>query len=99
MTIKATPAIPDPGAHAKPEPRADLPRLREAAEAFEAVFLAEMLGHAGLGRPRRSFGGGAGEDAFASLLVHEQARLLSRRGGIGLAETLFEAMVERSAGR
>lgn len=66
--------------------------LHAAAEAFEAQFLAEMLEHAGLGAARKSFGGGAGEDAFASLLVREQARLLTERGGVGLAERLFESM-------
>lgn len=68
--------------------------LREAAAAFEAQFLAEMLEHAGFGKPRATFGGGPGEDAFASLLVREHARLLTERGGIGLAERLFEAMKE-----
>lgn len=68
--------------------------LRAAAEAFEAQFLAEMLEHAGLGAPRASFGGGPGEQAFSSLLIREHARLLTERGGIGLAERLFEAMKE-----
>ncbi|MGG7566967.1 rod-binding protein [Rhodovulum sp. DZ06] len=71
--------------------------LRAAAEAFEAQFLTEMLGHAGLGAPRSAFGGGPGEEAFASLLVREHARLLVERGGIGLAERLFEAMKEGRA--
>jgi flagellar protein FlgJ len=65
--------------------------LRVAAEAFEAQFLTEMLGHAGFGAARKEFGGGAGEDAFASMLVREQARLMMDRGGIGLAERLFQA--------
>jgi Rod binding domain-containing protein len=69
--------------------------LRVAAEAFETQFLAEMLGHAGLGATRAQFGGGPGEDAFASLLVHEQARLMTARGGIGLAERLFEVLKAR----
>ena len=71
--------------------------LRAAAEAFEAQFLTEMLGHAGLGAPRSAFGGGPGEEAFASLLVREHAKLLVERGGIGLAERLFEAMKEGRA--
>ena len=70
------------------------PLLGAGAEAFEAQFLAEMLQHAGFGAPRSAFGGGAGEDAFASLLVREHARLLAENGGIGLAERLFEAMKE-----
>jgi Rod binding domain-containing protein len=43
-----------------------------------------------------SFGGGAGEEAFSSLLTEEYARLLAERGGIGLAEQVFEALKQRT---
>ena len=66
--------------------------LKAAAEALEAQFLAEMLGAAGLGETPEGFGGGAGEDQFASFLLREQAGALARGGGIGLAESIFEAM-------
>ncbi len=66
--------------------------LRAAAAEFEIQFLAEMLTHAGFGKARTEMGGGPGEEAFASLLVREQARLMSEAGGIGLAERLFEAL-------
>ena len=72
------------------------PELRVAAEAFEAAFLAEMLTHAGLGRTPEAFGGGHGEDAFASLLVREQAQLLTARGGIGLADAIHAALAARA---
>ncbi|MDW4498257.1 rod-binding protein [Sulfitobacter sp. D35] len=78
-----------PGAAAKHEPA-----LRAAAQELEASFLAEMLKAAGLGESRTAFGGGAGEDQFASLLVAEQAKAIVRTGGIGLAETLYEALKE-----
>ena len=66
--------------------------LRAAAAEFEIQFLSEMLTHAGFGKPRAEMGGGPGEEAFASLLVREQARLMTEAGGIGLAERLFEAL-------
>lgn len=66
--------------------------LRQAARELEATFLAEMLNHAGFGQTSESFGGGIGEDQFASFLVQEQARALVRSGGIGLAEQLFRAL-------
>jgi Rod binding domain-containing protein len=66
--------------------------LRAAATEFEIQFLADMLKHAGFGKPRTEMGGGPGEEAFASLLVREQARLMTEAGGIGLAERLFEAL-------
>jgi peptidoglycan hydrolase FlgJ len=65
---------------------------REAARAFEAAYLAEMLKHTGLNTRPDAFGGGAGEDAFASFLNAEYARLLAARGGIGLAERIFRAI-------
>lgn len=69
--------------------------LRAAAEQLEAQFLAEMLKSAGLGKTSDSFGGGAGEDQFASFLVKEQALAIVRAGGIGLAESIFDSLKER----
>jgi flagellar protein FlgJ len=70
--------------------------LRRAAEELETAFLAEMLVAAGVGAPRDGpFGGGAGETQFASFLVREQARAMLAAGGIGLAETIFEALKEK----
>ncbi len=69
--------------------------LHAAAQELEATFLAEMLKSAGLGQSRDAFGGGAGEDQFASFLVDEQARAMVKAGGIGLAEALFNALKER----
>lgn len=69
--------------------------LREAALALEAQFLSEMLKSAGVGRSPEAFGGGAGEEQFASLLRDEQAGAMARHGGIGLAERIFEAMTRR----
>lgn len=69
--------------------------LREAATALEASFLAEMLTAAGLGQTREALGGGAGEDAFGSLLVREQAEVMARGGGIGLAEQIYRSLLAR----
>lgn len=68
--------------------------LRRLAGELEASFLSEMLGHVGLGAVSDSFGGGIGEDQFASFLRQEQAEGMVRKGGIGLAESLFRAMTE-----
>lgn len=67
--------------------------LMNKAKEMEAAFLAEMLGHAGLDADSTSeFGGGTGEEQFASFLRQEQATMMVDRGGIGLAESLFRAM-------
>ncbi|MEO0679190.1 MAG: rod-binding protein [Pseudomonadota bacterium] len=81
-------------------PRAATPEpgdVRRAAEDFEAAFLAEMLKHTGLGETPEGFGGGSGEDAFGSLLVREQAQLMAERGGIGLADAIEQALLQRGA--
>ena len=70
-------------------------RLRQAAVALEASFLAEMLKAAGLGESQGAFGGGIGEQHFASFLRREQAQALAETGGIGLAESIYDALKER----
>ncbi len=72
--------------------------LREAARALEASFLSEMLKSAGFGKSRDALGGGTGEDQFGSFLVQAQAEEMVRAGGIGLAESLFEALKGRGDG-
>lgn len=97
MTI---PPVPDPTFRHAPRTvaGADESSVRAVARDLEAAFLAEMLKHAGLGAPRGMMGGGIGEDQFASLMREEHARALADRGGIGLAESMFEALVARSDG-
>jgi Rod binding domain-containing protein len=70
--------------------------LRNAAVALEASFLTEMLRSAGLGESRGTFGGGVGEDQFASMLAREHAQALAETGGIGLAESIFQALVRHA---
>jgi len=71
-------------------------KLRDAALKLEATFLSEMLKSAGLGPMSGSFNGGIGEEQFASMLRDQQARTMVEAGGIGLAESLFEAMKARA---
>ncbi len=85
-SVGASPNTPDPGSRER--------ALRQSATDLEAAFLAEMLKSAGLGKSRDSLGGGAGEDQFGSLLVRAQAEEIAKAGGIGLAESLFNALKE-----
>ena len=62
--------------------------LWEAARALEASFLSQMLTSAGLGTVSEGFGGGIGEDQFASLMANA--------GGIGLAESIFKSLATRA---
>ena len=71
--------------------------LMEQAKALEAGFLAEMLNHAGLRGAEGAFAGGAGEAQFSSFLRQEQARLMVDKGGIGLAQQIFDSLLRRGA--
>ncbi|WP_050526135.1 rod-binding protein [Pseudorhodobacter aquimaris] len=86
-----------PVAQQLPQPPKPNP-LREKAAELEAAFLAEMLGYAGLGAARDSFGGGIGEEQFSSFLRQEQATAMVKAGGIGLTEVLFRAMSSNESG-
>lgn len=95
MTASITPALIATG----PAPRPETPEseaLRKVAQELEASFLAEMLKHAGFGEGRSAFGGGVGEAQFASFLRAEHARAMVERGGIGLSQSLFEALAARA---
>ena len=67
-------------------------KLMNAARGLEASFLAEMLKSAGVGAPLSAFGGGAGEEHFSSFLREAQAKAMVDAGGLGLAQSIFEAM-------
>ncbi|WP_349038934.1 rod-binding protein [Pseudotabrizicola sp. 4114] len=69
-------------------------QLYEKAKELEVAFLTEMLAHAGLGESSDAFGGGIGEEQFASFLRTEQARGIVEKGGLGLAQSIFESLVK-----
>ena len=66
--------------------------LRRAAQSLESSFLAQMLEVSGIGKTPETFGGGAGEDQFASFFRQEIADRMTEAGGIGLAQTIFESL-------
>lgn len=99
--LVAPPAIRPPMQSGPPAGRpvlpADATALRAAAKGLEASFLSTMLQSAGLGAPREAMGGGIGEAQFASFLAEAHADALVRRGGIGLAEAIFESLKARES--
>lgn len=69
-------------------------KLRAQAVRLEAAFLSEMLKCAQVGRPLESFGGGIGEEQFASFLRDAYSEKMAEKGGIGLAESIFHALTK-----
>jgi len=84
--LPAQRAIPKPAAGATDA------RLREAAMAFETIYLAEMLTSMGVAREPETFGGGFGAEAFRSFLNEAYAERFVRRGGAGIAEMVYRQL-------
>lgn len=82
-------------APAPPPALSQADRLQAQCRKLESAFLSEMLSHAGVGSLSGSFGGGEGEEQFQSFLRAALADKIVERGGVGLAERLFEAMKGR----
>ena len=68
---------------------ARIENAEDAAKEFEAMFLAQML------RPMfatvevdETFGGAESEEMWRDIMVDEYGKLLSDRGGLGIAENL-----------
>ncbi|MEK0085055.1 rod-binding protein [Benzoatithermus flavus] len=66
--------------------------LRAKAEELESVFLAQILRELmqGLTGPL----GNAEDDPFAAMLQDEYAKLISRSGGIGIADAVLREMLK-----
>ena len=73
--------------------------LMDKARELEASFLSEMLNYAGLGDSKGSYFGTIGEDQFGSFLRDAQARQMVDKGGIGLAESLFQSLTRTQDGQ
>jgi len=70
-------------------------RLREAAEQFEAVFIAQMLAPMLEGLETDGiFGGGSGEQVYRSMLVEEYGKAIARSGGLGIADQVERELLK-----
>lgn len=70
-------------------------RLRQAAQDFEAFYLARALEpmFEGIGT-EAPFGGGMAEDMWRSLLIDEYGKAIAKTGGIGIADAIVRGLVE-----
>jgi len=67
---------------------------RKAAEEFEAVFLSQML--ATMTQELGGAGSVAGEggDVYQDMFTQEVAKMISRSGGIGVADAILQEMLK-----
>ena len=70
-------------------------RLKDSALEFEAVFLAQMLKSltSDLEGSEGPLGGGEG-DPFRAMLSDELGKMISRAGGIGVADAVLQEMLK-----
>lgn len=68
---------------------------RDAATEFESIFIAQMLEHMfqDVGQDNM-FSGGHSESVYRSMLNTEYAGEITRRGGIGIADTVYREILK-----
>ena len=72
----------------------NIDEIEKAAKEFEAVFLSEMLKPMFEGTEiDPPFGGGKGEEIFRGFMIQEYGKLMTERGGIGIAEHVKAEMI------
>lgn len=74
---------------------ADLNKIRETAQDFEAVFLSQMIKPMFEGiETDGPFGGGQAEGMWRSLMVDEYGKSIAKNGGIGIADAVMSEMLK-----
>lgn len=73
----------------------NLEEIEATAKEFEAVFVSELLKPMFEGiKTEAPFGGGQGEEVFRSLLLEEYGSLISKTGGIGMADQIKNEIIK-----
>ena len=68
--------------------------VRKVSEEFESVFLFEVLNSMYSGLDTTGlFGGGTSEKMFRSMLNEEVAKSISRAGGIGISDAIYNEII------
>ena len=69
-------------------------KAREVAQDFEAFFLSQVLDQMFKGITSDGFfGGGFAESAYREMLNDEYAKVISRTGGIGIADAVYREIL------
>ncbi len=78
---------------------ADLKKLRQAVEEFEAFFISQTFAQMYDTIPvNETFGGGNAEKIFRSMLIDEYGKMTARSGGIGLTDQIMtQILIQQEA--
>jgi Rod binding domain-containing protein len=94
-----SPAALGPAASATPNALGGIPaKARAAAQDFEAMFLNAMMQPMFSGGSDGPFGGGPGSAVWKSMLTDQYARTFAANGGIGIADHIYQALIEAQQG-
>jgi peptidoglycan hydrolase FlgJ len=71
------------------------PKIWQAAQDFEAVLLSQLTKHMfdAKGAGDDSFKGGFAEETWQGLMSEQMGKEISKRGGIGLADSVYREML------
>ena len=73
----------------------DPKKIKETAQEFESVFIAEMLRPMFDGiKTSEMFGCGSSEKVYRDMQVDEYGKAISKAGGIGLADSIMREMIK-----
>ena len=70
-------------------------QARKIADDFEAVFLGQMLKPMFEGiKPEAPFGGGNSEAMWRSMQIEEYGKAITKAGGIGIADNVYQEIIK-----
>jgi flagellar protein FlgJ len=81
-----------PGSTLPPE---QVAKIRKSAESFEAMAIGQLLQpmFKTVDSSKGLFGGGSAEKTWKPMMVDEMAKMLAKKGGIGIASAVFNEML------
>ena len=72
----------------------EMQKVEQAAQEFEAVFIAEMMKPMFEGLSTEApFGGGKGEEVFRGMLLQEYGKIIAQTGSVGIADQVRDEMI------
>lgn len=74
---------------------ASMERIEATAKAFESQFISQMVEAMYAGHdPKESLGGSDAEETYQSMLITEYGKIISRAGGLGIADQIKRSMLK-----
>lgn len=78
---------------------AQMKKINETAQEFEAVFISEMIKPMFEGLETDTmFGGGQAEEMFRSIMIQEYGKAIAQTGSIGIADNVKAHLIQMQAG-